>query len=60
MPPGYLARKLMVTSFNEAVSVHQNLPVPKIDDRLFCGQNLYIVFDHCSPISVIAIDEIKL
>jgi hypothetical protein len=47
-------------SSGEALSVQQNLHAPKIDDRMVWGKNLCIVFDDCSPISLIAMDEIKL
>jgi hypothetical protein len=44
----------------EGVSVHADLQMRIIDDRFFWGQNLCIVFHDCSPISLIAINEIRL
>jgi hypothetical protein len=43
----------------EAVSAHQNLPEPKNDGYVFWDQNLCIVFDTHSPISLTGIDKIK-
>jgi hypothetical protein len=48
-----------VDSTNEAVSVHENLQLLRIDDR-FLSQNLCIVFDAFSPISPTRIGEIKI
>jgi hypothetical protein len=43
----------------EAVSVHQNLQELKIDGYVFWDQNLCIVFDAHSAISLTGIDQIK-
>jgi hypothetical protein len=40
-------------------SLHQNFQEPKIDDYVFWDQNLCIVSDANSPISLTGIDKIK-
>jgi hypothetical protein len=40
-------------------SVHQNLQEPKIDGYVFWDQNMRIVFDIYSPISLTGVDKIK-
>jgi hypothetical protein len=42
-----------------SVSVHQNLPEPKIGGYLFWDQNLYIVFDASSPRCSSGSDKVK-
>jgi hypothetical protein len=43
----------------QGVSVHQNLQESKIDSYVFWDQNLCIVFDAYSPISLTGIDKVK-
>jgi hypothetical protein len=44
---------------DQAVSIHQNLQEPEIDGYVLWDQNLCIVFDAHSPISLTGIDKIK-
>jgi hypothetical protein len=44
---------------DQGVSVHQNLQESKIDGYVFWDQNLCIVLDAYSPISLTGIDKIK-
>jgi hypothetical protein len=55
----FLARPKKVQHRNWRESVHQNLQQPKIDGYVFWDQNLCIVFDAHSPISLTGIDKIK-
>jgi hypothetical protein len=48
-----------ITRLSQAVSAYQNLQGPKIDGYVFWDQNLRIVFDADSPISLTGIDKIK-
>jgi hypothetical protein len=53
------ANFLTAAGEDSAVSIHQNLQEAKIDGYVFWDQNLCIVSDAHSPISLTGIDKVK-